>query len=108
MYCRNCGHEIKEGDTFCTNCGAFVDSDPVNDINNNKTTNYNSEAFVDNGNPLVGVLSFFIPVLGIILFIVWKKEKPKSAKHAGIGALVSIIMSILSCLMLFFGLLMLL
>lgn len=86
MFCRNCGHEVKDGDTFCSNCGAFVDS------NNTNETNYNSIAMIDRGNPLLGVLSFFIPIMGLILYIIWKKEKPRTAKHVGIGALVFVIM----------------
>ena len=26
MYCRNCGHLLKEGDKFCPNCGARMDT----------------------------------------------------------------------------------
>lgn len=104
MYCRNCGHEVKEGDTFCSNCGAFVDSNSSNLNNNTNTANYNSSVFVDNGNPLLGVLSFFIPVMGLILFIVWRKEKPRSAKHAGMGALVLAIILGISLLLSLVGL----
>lgn len=37
------------------------------------------------------VLGFFFPLVGLILFLVWKDEKPVSAKQAGMGALVSVI-----------------
>lgn len=37
----------------------------------------------------------FIPVVGLVLFLVWKDQKPKTAKAAGIGALVSVILSVL-------------
>ncbi|MBQ3487188.1 MAG: zinc ribbon domain-containing protein, partial [Clostridia bacterium] len=35
-------------------------------------------------------MGFCIPLVGLILFLVWKDTKPKSAKSAGIGALVSV------------------
>ena len=35
-----------------------------------------------------------IPIAGLILFLVWKDTKPKTAKAAGIGALVSVIISV--------------
>ena len=35
-----------------------------------------------------GVLGFFVPILGLILFLVWRKSKAKTAKALGIGALV--------------------
>ncbi len=35
-----------------------------------------------------GVLGFFVPIVGLILFLLWKKNKNKSAKAAGIGAII--------------------
>ncbi|KFI97179.1 hypothetical protein BSTEL_1731, partial [Bifidobacterium stellenboschense] len=40
------------------------------------------------------VLGFFIPLIGLILFLVWKDQKPGDAKMAGMGALVSVIASV--------------
>ena len=47
---------------------------------------------IDNGGFLWGLLGCCIPVVGLILFLVWKDQKPKTAKAAGIGALVSVIL----------------
>lgn len=41
------------------------------------------------------VLGFFIPLVGLILFLTWKTTNPKSAKAAGIGALVSVAVNLL-------------
>jgi len=46
----------------------------------------------DIGGFLWGLLGCCIPVVGLILFLVWKDQKPKTAKAAGIGALVSVIL----------------
>ena len=40
------------------------------------------------------VLGFFIPLVGLILYLVWKNEYPLRAKSAGKGALVSVIVSV--------------
>lgn len=45
----------------------------------------------DSGSAGWGVLGFFIPLIGLILFLVWRDTKPKSAKSAGIGALIGVI-----------------
>lgn len=45
----------------------------------------------DNGGFLWGLLGCCIPIVGLILFLVWKDQKPKTAKAAGIGALISVI-----------------
>lgn len=49
----------------------------------------------DNGGFLWGLLGFCIPIVGLILFLIWKDQKPKTAKAAGIGALVSVIIGVL-------------
>lgn len=49
---------------------------------------------VDNGGFLWGLLGCCVPVAGLILFLVWKDSKPKTAKAAGIGALVSVILAV--------------
>lgn len=49
----------------------------------------------DNGGFLWGLLGCCIPIVGLVLFLVWKDTKPKTAKAAGIGALVSVIIGIL-------------
>lgn len=50
---------------------------------------------VDSGGFGWGLLGCCIPVVGLVLFLVWKEQKPKTAKAAGIGALVSVILSVL-------------
>lgn len=50
---------------------------------------------VDNGGFSWGLLGCCIPVAGLILFLVWKDTKPKTAKAAGIGALVCVGLSVL-------------
>ena len=37
------------------------------------------------------VLGFFFPIVGLILFLVWKDQSPLKAKSAGKGALVAVI-----------------
>lgn len=41
-----------------------------------------------------GVLGFFLPIVGFILWLVWKNDYPKRARAAGIGCLVSIVLNV--------------
>ena len=41
------------------------------------------------------LLGCCIPIAGLILFLVWKDTKPRTAKAAGIGALVCVIAYVL-------------
>ena len=42
-----------------------------------------------------GLLGCCIPIVGLVLFLVWKDTKPKTAKAAGIGALVAVILGVI-------------
>ena len=61
----------------------------------------NNNNVVDNGGVLWGLLGCCIPVVGLILFLVWKDQKPKTAKAAGIGALVSVIIGVIGSILYF-------
>lgn len=48
-------------------------------------------ADADTGSAGWAVLGFFFPLVGLILYLVWKDRKPLLAKMAGKGALISVI-----------------
>ena len=74
-FCKKCGQEINDHAVVCVHCGESQNTAPQ---------------VVDEGGILWGLLGCCIPIVGLILFLVWKDNKPKSAKAAGIGALVSV------------------
>lgn len=77
-YCKNCGSQIDDRAVICPRCGVSLENKPV-----------------DNGGFGWGVLGCCLPIVGLILFLVWKDTKPKSAKAAGIGALVGVGLGVL-------------
>ena len=79
-FCKNCGNQIEDNAATCPHCGASQNTTPQ---------------VTDNGGFLWGLLGCCIPIVGLVLFLVWKDTKPKTAKAAGIGALVSVIIGIL-------------
>ena len=82
-YCRKCGAQISDYASVCPECGAAQNSAP------------DTPPVVDNGGFLWGLLGCCIPIVGLILFLVWKDTKPPTAKAAGIGALVCVIAYVL-------------
>lgn len=56
----------------------------------------NTNVSNDNGGFLWGLLGCCIPLVGLILFLVWKDSKPKTSKAAGIGALVGVGVGVVS------------
>ncbi|MFH5882192.1 MAG: hypothetical protein ACNA7U_05280 [Candidatus Izemoplasmataceae bacterium] len=46
------------------------------------------------GNFGFAILGFCIPIVGLVLFLVWNKERPADAKYAGMGALINVILGV--------------
>ena len=57
MFCRNCGKEIDDKAFCCPNCGVRTDNDQQ------------SVAEKDAPNAGFAVLSFFIPLVGLVLWL---------------------------------------
>ena len=100
-FCKYCGKEIEENVAFCAHCGAAqkeqtaeADPTPVQTATQYQTSAPQMQE-PDNGGFGWGLLGCCVPVVGLILFLVWKDTKPKTAKAAGIGALVSVIATVL-------------
>ena len=92
-FCNKCGKQLNEGDLFCPACGTPKQSEAYQ--NQNQNYNYNSykapPQAIDSGHIGWGFLGFFFPVVGLILYLVWKDERPKTSLMAGKGALISVI-----------------
>lgn len=93
-FCRNCGKEIAENAVACEHCGAAQAQETTPIVEPTPGVTPTQPPVVDNGGFGWGLLGCCIPIVGLILFLVWKDTKPKSAKAAGIGALVSVIASV--------------
>ena len=96
MYCRNCGKEIDEKAVICPHCGVAV-----NGMQPNAPQMVNIE---DNGNTFGwGVLGCLVPIAGLVLYLIWKDAKPRTAKAAGIGAIVCVAILIVLYALIFFS-----
>ena len=82
MYCNNCGKLVDDQSQYCSNCGA--------QIHRQDKTRKSS----DNNDLAFGILGFFIPIAGLILYLVYEKDNPERAKCAGKGALIGVIVSV--------------
>ena len=80
-YCKNCGAQISDQAVMCPKCGAAQQ-------------NMQKPQVVDNGGFGWGLLGFCVPIVGLILFLVWKDTKPRTGKAAGKGALISVIITV--------------
>ena len=72
-YCSRCGKEIMDEAVVCPNCGCAVN--PRNSEPDEPSTGLN-------------ILSFLIPIVGLILYIVYHDKTPEKAKAIGKWALI--------------------
>ncbi|WP_075618294.1 zinc ribbon domain-containing protein [Paenisporosarcina indica] len=79
MYCPHCGEQISAQAEICPKCGVRIKNGHAGNVGDDKP------------NIAVNLLSFCcIPILGVVLFFVWKDSKPIAAKSALIWSLVSL------------------
>ena len=88
MYCKNCGRSVDDTSSYCNNCGARIDNKP------------NADVSEDNSNLGFAILGFFIPIVGLILFLIYEEKKPKRAKSAIKGTLIGFITEIVLAIIL--------
>ncbi len=87
-YCPNCGKQMTQGDTFCSNCGRQI---TINQNQNNYGNDGSQNTKNGDGlNILYGFLGFFFPIVGLVLYFVFKQSNPEGSKAAGIGALIKV------------------
>ena len=99
MYCKYCGKEIEEGSAFCPHCGkeqqgnAGTDAGAGTGAGANGAPPYGApQRPVEQDAPNGGfaVLGFFFPLIGLILYLVWKDTLPLRAHSCGKGALIGV------------------
>lgn len=88
MYCKNCGRTVDDTSSYCNNCGARIDNKP------------NADVSEDNSNLGFAIFGFFIPIVGLIIFLIYEGKKPKRAKSAVKGALIGFITEIVLAIIL--------
>lgn len=76
-FCTNCGKELNSNQAVCLDCGVAV-------------RNTSSTVVDDNGGFLWGLLGFLVPLVGLVLWLIWRDERPNTARAVGIGALVQV------------------
>lgn len=111
-FCKMCGQEMADDAVVCNYCGAPKEaSQEATQEATQEASQATSQATsqeipqptvqttapqeTDEGGFLWGLLGCCIPIVGLVLFLVWKDNKPKTAKALGIGALVSVIATVL-------------
>lgn len=94
-FCGKCGTEIKDGK--CPKCDKTVKKTEKVKAEKvvKKTETKNVEVINEKASFAWAVLGFFVPIAGLVLFIVFMNKRKDLSKKAGIGALVGVIKNII-------------
>ena len=100
--CTSCRSQLPDTYTACPNCGStnlvfdqssmyqgqpVMPGQPMGNMQQPMPGPY-AQSVDDKGSIGWGILGFFIPLVGFILWLCWKNTKPKTAKVAGLGGLI--------------------
>ena len=78
-YCTKCGKELMDEAVVCPSCGCAQGN--MSNVQDSSSFGY-------------ALLGFCIPIVGLILYLIWRDNTPLRAKSAGKGALVSVILGV--------------
>lgn len=84
-YCTNCGKPVDDEAVICPNCGRTIDS--AKKSNDSDSKSWWCLGFFTS--------LFFTPIIGLILWLVWKDEAPMKAKQVGLGTLWSLLAGVI-------------
>lgn len=88
MFCKNCGAEIDDKAVVCPKCGVAQSNTPTASPDDKPSAGF-------------AVLCFFIPIVGLILYLIWHDTYPLKARSCGKGALIGVIVSVVSVIFLY-------
>lgn len=96
MYCHHCGKEVGDA-KYCPYCGVElrVDYDETQDSQsqNDYEPLHQSSYYHEDDAPSFGfaLLSFCIPLVGLILYIIWNRDYPLKAKSCLKGLIIGFV-----------------
>ncbi len=113
MYCSNCGNQLNDKAVVCPKCGCIANDimyqaafNTASQQNTNSNTYHNPSSEIqpnnnhvqvnnDKPNPAFSILSFFLPIFGIIIFLSERKIKPRASKRYLLWSVLSIVLSVI-------------
>ena len=90
MFCRNCGQKIEDDAKFCPICGAKQEEEGFSAPDRKESC----RSVYDSSSDGYAFLCFLFPIIGLLLFLVWKDMYPLRARSCGKGAIAGVITAI--------------
>ena len=84
-YCSHCGKQILDEAVMCPHCGCMVE---------------NAVSVHDEPNKGLNIISFLLPVVGAIMYLIYHEKAPKKAAAIGKWALYGVGFSVICYILL--------
>lgn len=99
MYCYQCGKQLEDEVKFCPYCGAQIDAHTQNQSGEYRPIDQNYQSPYpkqdDESSFGYALLSFFVPIVGLVLYLIWNKEYPLRAKSCIKGFIANIVVYVI-------------
>ena len=95
FFCDKCHKNINEDSNYCPFCGSVLNVDVSSSAVESKVDR-------DKINIWFVILSWFVPLVGVLVFFIKKETAPRTAKASGLCALISFILNLLVIFFMFF------
>ncbi|MBQ8435917.1 MAG: zinc-ribbon domain-containing protein [Oscillospiraceae bacterium] len=111
MYCTHCGNELDNKAVICPKCGCIANKTAYDAafraVSQNNDTAQNSagsstsaqppqaQKIIDKPNPAFSILSCFIPIFGIVVYLAEHTKTPIACKRYLIWSIASILLTVL-------------
>lgn len=102
MYCHQCGKEVGNDAKYCPYCGTPLELSQPN-YSTYQPIHEQGANYQNDDSPSIGfaILSFLVPLLGLVLFIVWNRDYPQKAKSCLKGLIAGVVLYFISLCCLF-------
>lgn len=83
MFCKNCGTELENNDSYCPKCGS-------NNDQNSNIRKLGGEMQYKHDSPQILwiLISCCCPILGFFLYLTWRDTRPNAASSVKIGTII--------------------
>ncbi len=105
MFCSKCGKSIPDNAIYCPECGNNTNPTSQQQSMGNIQNTYNNGQQIVNDEPntLANIASCCFPIVGLVLYLVWKDTKPKSSSAVckwAIGGVIAVAIIYILCIIL--------
>ena len=102
MNCVNCGKILDRDVTFCPQCGKAIKKNPEGNYDKKGTFIQRILMFFEDDDGIAwSFVGAICPIIGIVIYSLYGKDRPIAAKHSLVASIICIVAIVLMLLILY-------